>query len=201
MLLSLPWIAQADTPWREIAKRITEYAAHPSPSTAIAALHVIPDKSVTFTNSAEENEANDVIYAPGPMSVLEKRVLMKERESVELAFRMRNIADGAFLEDLDITLGKLIKLDPELFLGELKQAHVPAQAIGGLVGNLGDEYVDEMERQCEEMTLRKKALQQVTQSSLLQARKQALSALNDDMSFCRSAQQGAPVDAAKAARP
>ena len=186
VFLSLPLIAQAITPWREIAKKISEYAAHPSPTSALAALHVIPKSSVDFTNSAEEIKANNIIYAPSTMSTLKKRVLMKEKESVELAFRMRNIADGAFLEDLDITLGKLIKLDPELFLSELKRAHVPVQAMDGLVGNLGDEYVDQMERQCKEMALRKKALQKVMRSSLLQTRKQALSALDDDMSFCQS---------------
>lgn len=201
LILSLPLIAQADTPWQEIAKRISEYAAAPSPSTATAALNVIPKTSVTFTNSPEENEANEVIYATGPMRVLEKHVLMKERASVALAFRMRHIADGAFLEDLDITLGKLIRVDPEMFLSELKRAHVSVRAMDGLVGNLGDEYVDQMERQCEEMALRRKALQSVAQSSLLQTREKALSALDEDMSFCQSAQQGAPTDAPKAARP
>ena len=167
----------------------------------MAALNAIPETSVTFTNSPEENEANKAIYASGPMGVLEKRLLMKERESVELAFRMRHIADGAFLEDLDITLGKLIRIDPEMFLSELQRAHVPVQAMDGLVGNLGDEYVDQMERQCEEMGLRKKALERIAQSSLLQTRNRALSALHKDMSFCHSAQQGAPGDAPKAARP
>lgn len=200
ILLLSSWGLRAETPWLEIAQRISEYAAKPSPTMAIAALNVIPETSVSFTNSREENEAIDAIYALGPMQVLEQRVLMKERESVELAFRMRHIADGAFLEDLDIILGKLIRVDPELFLSELQRARVPPRAMDGLVGNLGDAYVDQMERQCKEMRLRRQTLNRVLRQSLVQTKGQAITALAADSSFCQDAQPGVPGDVPQAAR-
>lgn len=135
------------------------------------------------------------------MQVLEQRVLMKERESVELAFRMRHIADGAFLEDLDIILGKLIRVDPELFLSELQRARVPPRAMDGLVGNLGDAYVDQMERQCKEMRLRRQALNSVLRRSLIQTKGQAITALAADSSFCQDTQPGASGDVPQSARP
>lgn len=187
VLILLSWDIRAETPWAEIEHRISEYVAHPSPITAKAALDVMPKASVSFSNSAEERKANEAIYAPKPMHVLEQRVLMKEQKSVELAFRMRHIADGAFLEDLEIILGKLIRVDPELFLDELQRAGVPFRAMDGLVGNLGDGYVDEMEKQCKEMQLRKQALNRVKKHTLMQARDLAIKALLEDSSFCGDA--------------
>ncbi len=179
----------AETAWPEIARRVTEYAAKPSPATAKAALNVIPAVSVSFTGSQEERDALEAIYATGPIQTMEQRVLMKERESVELVFRMRHIADGAFLEDLDIILGGLIRVDAELFLTELQRAKPPLRDIGGLVRNLGDTFVDQMERKCEELRLRSQALGKVSRPSLKQAKDQALSALAADVSSCQDTQQ------------
>lgn len=201
ILLLSSWDIRAETPWLEIAQRVSEYVANPSPATAITALNVIPETSVSFTNSREESEANDAIYAPGPMHVFEQRVLMQERESVELAFRMRHIADGAFLEDLDIILGKLIRVDPEMFLSELQRAQVPLRAMDGLVGNLGDDYVDQKERECEEMRLRRLALERVSRPSLLQTKGRAITALAEDSSFCQAPKSGAPKVMPQATRP
>lgn len=173
------------TPWLEIAHRISEYSAKPSPSTAISAANTISKTPVSFSNSAEESKANDVIYTNETMLVLEQRVLMKERESVELAFRIKNIADGAFSEDIDVLLGQLIRIDPRLFLSELQRANVPLEGISGLVGNLGEDYVDEPEKQCAEIDLRKKALSSVVQMPLQNTKEQAIKALNERSSFCQ----------------
>jgi hypothetical protein len=181
--------------WPEIVRTIKAYEANPSPATAAAASKAIPKTSVPITNSNEETKANEAIHSRGPMAVLEQRVLLKERESVVLAFRMRHIADGAFLEDLEITLGKLIRLDPALFVEELQRAQVPAKAMGGLVGNLGESFVDELERQCKEWKLRKEALLTVSAASLKKTRDQAVASLRDTDSYCKDAQPGAPADA------
>lgn len=183
----------AETPWSEIARRVTEYTAKPSPATAKGVLNIIPKASVSFTGSPEEQDANEAIYAPGPIRVLEQRVLMKERESVELAFRMRHIADGAFLEDLNVILGALIRVDPELFLTELQRAKIPRRDMGGLVRNLGDTFVDQMEKQCEELHLRRQALATVTRSSLKQTKDQSLSALEEGLASCQDGQPKASV--------
>ena len=182
-----------ETPWSEIARRVTEYVAKPSPVTAKAALNAIPKASVSFTGSRAEQDALEAIYAPDPIRILEQRVLMKERESVELAFRMRHIADGAFLGDLNIILGGLIRVDPELFLSELQRAKIPLRNLGGLVRNLGDTFVDQMEKKCEELRLRRQALGKATRPSLQQTKDQALSALEGEDSSCQDTQQKAPV--------
>ena len=47
--VSLPPISE--TTWSEIARRVTEYAAKPSPATTRAALNVIPETPVSLTGS------------------------------------------------------------------------------------------------------------------------------------------------------
>lgn len=185
LLVLMAFDLRAETPWLEISRLITEYAANPSPATAGAALSAIPESPVLFSASPHESEANQAIYVPSTMQALKRLVLMKERESVALALRMRNIADGAFLEDLDIILGQLIRPAPELFLAEVQHAKVSRTAMRGLVGNLGDAFVDQTERQCMELTLREKALASVAQPSLSETKKQALAALTRDASFCK----------------
>ena len=81
-----------------------------------------------------------------------------------MAFKMMNIADGGFAEDLDIMLGQLIRVDPRLFLGELKRSG--RTVTGGLVGNFGGEYVDKMKAQQLEITMRIAALQSVRDPEL-----------------------------------
>lgn len=189
LLLSLlAPICWAETPWVAIQHAIAEYVENPSPRTANAALETIPVTRVSHSGSPDEIEANRVIYAPGPMQTLERRVRMKERESVALAFRMRNIADGAFLEDLDIILGQLIRPAPKLFLVELQRAKVSPRSVGGLVGNLGDDFVDQTKRQCKELGLRREALAGVSEPSLSRTKEQALTELSKDSNFCRSRQ-------------
>jgi len=41
------------------------------------------------------------------------------------------------------------QVDPDLFIRELQRGNVPVQVMGGLVANLGDEYVEKIDKQCE----------------------------------------------------
>lgn len=59
------------------------------------------------------------------------------------------LSDGAISEDISITLGKLITKNPCLFLLITKENPHLLIAPGGLVGNLGEEYVDRFKAQKE----------------------------------------------------
>lgn len=176
--------------WQEIARRFDAYAKHPTDENARSTIAVLPDAQVSFTGSAEESRANRIIYAEQPMTVLERQVLMRNQASVELAFRLMPIADGAFAEDLDIILGKLIRIDPVLFLTELQKAK-GAESVG-LVVNLGDSYVDEMKRTCTEWHLRRQSLQTVHAQGLDAVKKRAIAAIDEEAINCGT-QQIAPA--------
>ena len=188
--------AASEPRWAHIARRVEAYAAHPSTENARSALSVIPVKQVSFSGYSAETEANQSIYAEKPMSVLEKQVQKRHQASVALAFRMMNIADGAFAEDLDIIVGKLITIDPALFLEELQNAN--KSDLDGLVLNLDDTYVDEMKKTCAEWLLRKKALQGVEVPGLQKIKKRAIATLNEGSSICAT-QQIDPPDVSPAA--
>jgi hypothetical protein len=53
--------------------------------------------------------------------VLERQVLKADRNAVKVAVRLWTIADGAFAEYLDSILGDLIRMDPKMFLEEIKE--------------------------------------------------------------------------------
>lgn len=163
--------------WRRVQERIGEYVASPSPLTAQAALETIPTTSTLITHSPQEVEANDAIYSPAFMKRLEKRVRMKEQKSVELAFRLRHMADGAFLEDLNAIIGRLIRISPQLFLSELARAEVPPKALEGLVANLGDKFVDQPKQQCIELRKRAAAIGGVRDTEVAKTKDQVLAAL------------------------
>lgn len=186
----------SDPNWQEIARRFDTYAKHPSDENARITIAVLPDAQVSFSGSAEESQANRIIYAEQPMATLERQVLMRNQASVELAFRLMHIADGAFAEDLDIILGKLIRIDPVLFLTELQKAK-GAESVG-LVLNLGESYVDEMKRTCTEWRLRRQSLQTVHAPNLDAIKKRAIAAIDKEVKNC-GPQQIAPNNAPKPA--
>ncbi len=172
--------AKREPNWAEIARRVEAYANDPSPGNAKSAIAVLPKEQVSFSGSPEESDANQKIYAEKPMAVLEQQVLKRDKMSVEMAFRLLNIADGAFAEDLDIILGKLVRVDPVLFLSELQRAN--STGLAEVVLNVGD--VDEMERTCSEWRLRKEALQTVQAPNLQVIKQRAIRAIDEESSSC-----------------
>lgn len=178
--------------WAEIARRVEAYTKDSSPGNAKSAIAVLPKEQVSFSGSPEESDANKKIYAGKPMTILEQQVLKRDQKSVEMAFRLLNIADGAFAEDLDIILGKLIRVDPVLFLSELQRAN--SSGLEQVVLNAGD--MGEMEKTCIEWRLRKEALQTVQVPSLERIKQRAIGVINEESSSCGT-QQAAPPDASK----
>jgi hypothetical protein len=167
-------VPSADGQWKRISDAIDAYAKSPSNETAQVAIDIIPGQPVAFTNSPEETRANDIIYSERVMTVLKARIRIKDQESVRLAFKLMNIADGAFAEDLETYLGQLIPIDPSLFLSELK--HSNRTDIDGLVGNLGDSFSDHFREQCSELNRRRRALRAVSDLDLQSAKDRADSA-------------------------
>jgi hypothetical protein len=113
------------------------------------------------------------------LMMLEAQVLSRDIEAVRLAFRLRQTADGHFVEMLDVMLGRLIRIDASLFLREVLRAGVPAQLLDSLVGNFGPEYVDRTEAQAYEAAQRIAALSNVTDSKLKAVRKRCIALLKN----------------------
>ena len=128
------------------------------------ATHVIdllPESGhVEYTSERKEQEAIEFVYQN--LDMLERQVISRDPHAIKLAFRLMTIADGAFAEGLEIVLGQLIRIDPALFLRQLKEAEDQIIGLGGLIGNYGDIYVDKIEAHRLETDKRIYALEGVT---------------------------------------
>lgn len=162
--------------WSRLSRAFQEYVKNPSPEKAEDAIKLLPISGhVKYTGSNAEQEAIETIYSK--FQVLERQIKARQKESVRLAFRLMSISDGTMSEDLDIMLGKLIRMDPRLFLQELQRQDTSEDAIEGLLANLGEDLVDDQKKDCAELKKRNKALQSVKDQTLLVTRDRCLSVL------------------------
>jgi hypothetical protein len=173
--------------WPALSKTFQAYVEYPSATNASSVIKLLPkSEKVKFTGSNTENEAIEVIYQGMPM--LQRQVEARDRQATRLAFRLMTITDGASSEALDIMLGKLIRIDPKLFLEELRKSNyikIGQYRFDGLVGNEGEEFVDKEQAQCLEQRLRIESLSKIKDTNLLPLRDICISTLNDSLNkYC-----------------
>lgn len=104
-----------------------------------------------------------------------------DRASVRALFALNS--DGAAAEDKDIVLGGLIRVHPRLFLEELRRSgHGSCRpCLEGILGNLGDEFVDRFAAQAEELGKRRQALLSVSDKDLAPLRDACIRVLDDQI--------------------
>jgi len=106
--------------WSQFQEIWEKYIFHPSDENAKKVINILPDKDhVVYSHSEEEAKALKIVSGEG-LRILEYEVHSSELEAVRSAFRLFTIADGAFAEELCFILGSLIRINPKLFLEELK---------------------------------------------------------------------------------
>lgn len=87
--------------------------------------------------------------------------------ALEFGFRALRFSDGAYSESLDIDLGKAIVGHPKKFLSALQKEFGDSMCSPGLVGNLGEDFVDS-DRHPKMMSARRRALESVQDPRLQQ---------------------------------
>ena len=138
-----------------IAEKFEDYSNNPNDNSATAVISAFEDLKIDRTHAAF-GKTTDKIYQYQNMGMLERQVLSSHALSVKLAFKLKLVSDGAFSQDLDIILGQLIRINPELFLTELKSSKSKNRLRSFL--NYGGPYVDRISAQCHESILRAQAL-------------------------------------------
>lgn len=160
-------VVRASTPraidWDAIHGAFAAYCDYPSDKNAVKVIGLLPDSGIQYSGAKQEHDTIDFVYSN--LVMVERQVLSRDPNAVRLAFRLKTIADGAFAEDLDVLLGRLIRIDPTLFLQQLKE-HGRVNRLDGLVGNLGDPYVDRFDAQRLEIQKRIGALKSVSDPAL-----------------------------------
>jgi hypothetical protein len=159
--------ASAQTPWEK-------YLDLPTPENA---------RKVQSASYSDSSADHDRLYED--LDLLEVQMDAGDREAVRLAFRLYSEADGHYAETLDIMLGRLVRINPTLFLEEVQYQHnaprrrwgppgLPPRGldgvVSGLLGNYGFPYVDRMRAHVYETERRIAALDSVTDPDLRQLR-------------------------------
>src|SRR5262249_6383148 len=140
-------------------------------STAIAATPTPWERYLLQPTSANARLVDRIAYSESGVSpadierdlqLLAIQVISSDAEAVGLAFRLRARADGHVGEALDIMVGRLIRVNPRLFLTVLDSQAGPIERLDSLVANFGDEFVDREAAQQYEASRRQTALLTVT---------------------------------------
>jgi hypothetical protein len=188
LFLIFPNHSYADQPrnqkvdWVKLGAAWENYMDYPSSENADKVYNLLPAQGhFNYTHEhQEEDETSELIYSN--LKMLERQIYSSDRHAVKLGFRLFTIADGGFAEYLDDILGSLIRINPRLFLEELKENRDIIMGLDGLLGNFGDPYVDRMKAHDLEASLRVKALRSVKDKSLKSLRDECIRTLEKDSS-------------------
>jgi hypothetical protein len=148
--------------WDKIKSSFDAYLEYPSPENAKAFLDTLPKDKI----KNEKGDGSKVLYYIFTFrnyAILENEIWAGDRYSTEAAFRLINVADGGFAEDLHMTLGALVRINPRLFLEvlyEYKNAWY-VKYTGYPVDMVGPGYEDRTKTRIYEYRMRIKALESV----------------------------------------
>lgn len=151
------------------------YTENPSSENALKVYNLLPKKG--HVRKEDSNiELNNLIYEN--LNIISNQILQGDKNNVKLAFRLFTISDGAFSEELQIMLGQLVKINPELFLTELKEHFHLIDRLGSLVCNYGSEFVDNRTKQKAETDERIIKLKTIEKTELIKTRDKCLTELS-----------------------
>ena len=150
------------TPWER-------YLELPTPENARSV------QSATYINRERLEELD------WDLALLEAQVLSSDAEAVALAFRLRRQSDGQISEILDLMLGRMIRIDPLLFLQELAVAKKSGGGEDSTLRNFGFAYVDHVKAHDYERERRIEALRSVDVPQLRELRDDCIRRLGGDV--------------------
>ena len=175
--------------WSALRVAFERYVNLPTPLNAEEVCKLLPSRNqFACSGEKEERATREYLYSFYQIGMLDRQVISRDRSAVRLAFQLKAIADGAFAEELDIILGKLIRIDPLLFLEELNNTRVTPISFSHLVGNAGPIFVDRQEARCFENRLRIEALETVNKKQLSGLRDKCIMFLKEQYNqYCKDA--------------
>lgn len=135
------------------------------------------EKVKTVEYSSKQNDD----YLISDLQILENQVISGDKCSINLAFRLLEKSDGIIAESIDIILGKLIRIDPGLFLSALDNNRNRKIDINSLACNLGEGYVDNLSAMMYEINMRIQAIEKVRDKRLISTREKVLKVLREHL--------------------
>jgi hypothetical protein len=102
--------------WDKIEKLMKDYYDYPSTENAKKLADALPTNLIRWNKNYIK--ANELAF--DQMSILSRQVWTGDRNALNLAYVLLNISDGALAEELDFTIAALARINPRLYLEELK---------------------------------------------------------------------------------
>lgn len=170
--------------WTLLTNTYKAYLHHPSDDNATRVTALVMALSDSKINGSNKEAAIQFIYSN--KGVLVRNIEAGEIRSVELAYSLLLITDGGFSEDLLVTIGKLSRITPQLFLGSLNAA-ITKNIINSceFITMLGQEYTDNDGARCLEKEKRINSLAKVRAPELSVIKNRCLSVLHSSVNdYC-----------------
>ena len=165
--------------WDRIRIAYDKYSAYPTSENAKVVLDLFPLES-TNTEKGNREHGLDHIFLSDNFMILENEILAGERNSVEIAFRLLICSDAGYSERLYLTIGKLIRINPRLFIEVyswylnqslyFKRAEQPVYMVN-------EAYFQRISAHKYELEMRIKALERVTDQIFLVTREACIKRL------------------------
>ena len=106
--------------WDRILGKFDTYVNCPSKTNALVLLGSLPRNRPNEIRGNTER-ALRIILSGDNDPILFQEAISGDNVAIEIYFRLLNLADGYYLDIINITMGYLVRLQPESFLGHLLQ--------------------------------------------------------------------------------
>jgi hypothetical protein len=159
--------------WNKLGVAWHQYISNPIESNGLKVYSLLPNEEYGIT------EPDSVFYNTWysiyeNLDKLESLVKIQNRIAIKVAFKLYSISDADFTESLDQILGRLIRINPKLFLEALKLHRELVGDLGGILENLGNKFVDEEDLSKKEIKKRIQSLEKVKVKSLIGVRDESI---------------------------
>jgi hypothetical protein len=141
---------QSSPNWEILRKGWEDYLSYPSSENATKMAFLLPDKPIGH----DKTGSMVIQYIFDTIGIVEYGIFLSDKSAVKLAYRLINISDGAYTELLLLDLSSLVRINPKLFLEELKShRHSDAVRRLGLIAfadsffSFAEPSADKLERQ------------------------------------------------------
>ncbi|MBC7363434.1 MAG: hypothetical protein H5U07_02680 [Candidatus Aminicenantes bacterium] len=164
--------------WDQVRLAFEAFYENPSQKEAERILKVMPEKR-GIDSTVEERKAFEIIFDECNYEIFRNEIYSGNKTCLEIAFRLYEFSDGHYAEQLCVTIGILIRINPELFLSGLnKYRHIfEDREIPYPVGVLPSAYVDRFKAQKHEIEKRIEALQKVNIADYIDIRNRCIKQL------------------------
>ena len=172
------------TNWATVREAFEAYCKSPSADNANKILAALPNN---FSNREGDFDqwvsAVNYVYKGQPFRVMDELVRKGDKLALRVACKTLFMSDAAFGEDLCGLIGRAIRVNPRLFLEEIKLSSLDSDILGSiLAGNIdADEYRPEVVNK--EIQLRIKSLKTVNRPDLLELRDVCIIKLKESLKY------------------